>query len=238
MTVLHDDGLYRHIRFIRTTPKGPSSIYWFELITVPNALIFRGDGVSYVFSRLEDMFEFFRGPVGQINPDYWAEKVTDGQDRLKRYDADVFKARVLEAFIEDIRYGGVPRGTGRALREQVLNTEYYAAEYEVSARQALDEFEHDGYRFADTWEWDFKDWHWWYLWACHAIVWGIAYYDTGKRPEMPAPAATKEEKGAPQCKSGYSVAKRLLRVYGSAVLPSRRRPVVTVHLPELAGGEQ
>lgn len=34
------------------------------------------------------------------------------------------------------------------------------------------------FQFTDTWEWDLCDWSWWYLWACHAIVWGISQYDT------------------------------------------------------------
>jgi hypothetical protein len=36
------------------------------------------------------------------------------------------------------------------------------------------------FRFEDTWEWSFKDYDWWFLWACQAIVWGIAQYDAAK----------------------------------------------------------
>ena len=65
LTILHNDGLYRHIRF-----KNPKSIfYWFDLITWPGVLVFKGDMGCYVFSRLDDMFEFFTGPT--INPGYW-----------------------------------------------------------------------------------------------------------------------------------------------------------------------
>src|SRR3954466_1726422 len=72
VTVLHDDGLYRHLRF-----RSPDhSAYWFDLITVPGCLIFRGDGDSFVFSRTEDMFGFFRSSrEGSINPTYWSEKL-------------------------------------------------------------------------------------------------------------------------------------------------------------------
>jgi hypothetical protein len=105
LTVLHDDGLYRHLKF-----KQPgNSAYWFDLITA------------------------------------WDEHAAeDGLD--------------------------------------------YDVSYEESARQALNDFEyaveeHDStFRFTDTWEWDLKDFDWWYLWACHAIVWGIAQYDTARRP--------------------------------------------------------
>lgn len=171
MTVLHDDGLYRHIRF-----RGPrNEIAWFDLITVPGALFFQGDGQSFTFRRIEDMFQFFRGPVGHINPSYWAEKLTSCDAKVMKYDQELFEARVKEMFVEAARDGGVPAGTGKALREQVLDGDIY---YESEARRLLNDFEHKGFRFSDTWELSFEDYDWWYLWACHAIVWGIAKYDS------------------------------------------------------------
>jgi hypothetical protein len=177
MTVLRDDGLYRHLRF-----RGDRIFYWFDLITVPGTLIFQGDGQSFVFSRTEDMFEFFRGPVGRINPQYWAEKLTsirDGRAGVKVYSEDLFRQQVIESFVESAQCGGVPRGTGRALRERVLDDEGGYLGFEAEARRLLNEFEHDGFQFSDTWEWDVREHDWWFLWACHAIVWGIACHDAG-----------------------------------------------------------
>jgi hypothetical protein len=57
MTVLRDDGLYRHLRFQRPG----TSIYWFDLVTWPGRLVICGDCGDLMFSRLRDMFEFF-GP--------------------------------------------------------------------------------------------------------------------------------------------------------------------------------
>jgi hypothetical protein len=222
MTVAHDDGLYRHLRF-RHTGKNYSGYYWFDLITVPGALIFQGDGDGFIFQRVEDIFTFFRGRVGEINPHYWQEKVVSGRDRIRTYDERVFRAKVLEEFTEACQWG-VPRGTGRALREQLLDDDYSELHYEVGARDALDRFEHDGFRFEDTSEWDFRDYDWWFLWACHAMVWGIAYYDTGERPTVPIPAAkAPHEKVRPQ-----------QRVIAESEPPRRRsgyRPVVDVQLP-------
>lgn len=233
MTVLHDDGLYRHIQFRHTTPEGQSSIYGFDLITIPGTLIFQGDGDGYMFRRIEDMFQFFRGPVGDINPGYWAEKVTDGYERLQCYHEEIFKARVLNTFIEDVQTIGVPKGTGRALRERVLggvdDCEDDPTQYEANARQALADFEHSGYRFDYTDNWDFQDWHWWYLWTCHAIVWGIAYYDTGKRPTVPLPAAAKPRR-VPAPKSAFG-----RQWPTSGPVARNRRPIVDVQLPEPAG---
>jgi hypothetical protein len=183
MTVAHDDGLYRHLKF--RNPKH-SWNYWFDLITVPGALIFQGAGQSFVFRRTEDMFAFFRGSAwkGAPNYSYWAEELTDGgRDSVMRYSEDLFVREVKERFVEDIRDGSVPPGTSKALLEHF---EWVDHSFEQNARDALDSFEHKGFCFRDTWEWDFRDYHWWYLWACQAIVWGINRYDAARQPEAVA----------------------------------------------------
>jgi hypothetical protein len=192
MTVLHDDGLYRHLRF--RSPK--NSFYWFDLITVPGSLIFRGDGQSFVFARLDDMFEFFRGPVGRINPHYWAEKLTSHQrDEVKCYDRDIFERQVREAVDDAVRDGSAPVGLVQAVQESLLDSE--EIDYESGAREALRSFtfyknpadcfdprKQPDFQFHDTWEWDFRDYDWWFLWALHGIVWGIAQYDAAKPPAV------------------------------------------------------
>lgn len=70
MTVFRDDGLYRHIRFRRPNTMRTH----FDLITYPGYLCYSGDMGTYVFSRLDDMFEFFRTDR-DINPGYWSEKL-------------------------------------------------------------------------------------------------------------------------------------------------------------------
>lgn len=215
MTVLHDDGLYRHLRF-----RDPSSgFYWFDLVTWPGFLAFTGDMDGYVFTRVEDMFAFFRGH--KVKPGYWSEKVVDGRDRLKRYDEDVLEARVKEILAEYEKahpglateyeldkadFDALPRErrypydvTGK--REPVepktpddlrAMVEGYNADgalsYESGARELLRELE-DARVVADTWEWDLQTWDWQFLWACHAIVWGIGQYDAA-RADLPAEAVT------------------------------------------------
>jgi len=176
LEVLHDDGLYRHLKF-----KQPgNSAYWFDLITVPGALIFQGDGDSYVFRRIQDMFEFFRGPVGRINPVYWSEKLTDGRARVKVYQQELFEQLVKELFVESVKSGDWPRGLGMAVREEILDN--WEIGDENGAHRALANFEFNGFHFADTYELDFRDFDWWFLWACHAIVFGIAQYDAARVP--------------------------------------------------------
>ncbi len=190
LTILHDDGLYRHLRFRRPERGG----YWFDLITVPHALIFRGDGESFVFDRLDDMFEFFRGPVGWINEGYWAEKLTSDRDSVMRYSRDLFNQQVAEDLKE--AEAGWP-GVTAAWEKKVSGFfAEYNTEYEQDARAALNDFTYlpedatgEPFRFLDTWEWQLKDYHWWFLWARHGIVWGIAQYDAAKAA-APAEAVT------------------------------------------------
>lgn len=190
MTVRHDDGLYRHLRFAK--PGRGSWSYWFDILTWPGVLHVRGDiGTSYTFSGLADMFEFFRNPGGRINPHYWAEKLDDGRASVRVYSEGKLRRRVTDHFVETVREGGVPYGTGMALRKQVLNQDLSV---EDEARDVLDGFSYGGsgrLEFRDLWEWDFTDYDWLFLWACHAIVAGIQQYDAWRltvpahRPDMP-----------------------------------------------------
>lgn len=193
LTILHDDGLYRHLRFRGTEQ---AWAYWFDLVTWPNNLVFRGDGETFAFSRVEDMFGFFRDSSGwngqNINPQYWAEKITDGGERTMRYSETVFRRKLWSAVRDDIAdYRGLAKAVQAALEDYDTSTEFGANEF-------LRDFEYqvteDGpetilggristtrtFRFGGAWEWNLTDWHWWYLWACHAIQWGIQQYDQAK----------------------------------------------------------
>lgn len=178
MTVLHEDGLYRHIRFARPG----TGMYRFDLVTWPGYLAIAGDMDSYTFTRVTDMFEFFRAASGwnhsRINPGYWAEKVTDGRERAHRYSEDRFAQLVKETFVDVVRNGRAPAGLGKAVREEILDA--YDIGWESGAREALEAFEFKGFRFRDIWDWDFSDWDWHYLYACHAIQWGIEQYDRAR----------------------------------------------------------
>jgi hypothetical protein len=176
MTVMHDDGLYRHLRFMNPEFGG---IYRFDLITWPGRLTICGDiKEAYTFARLPDMFEFFRGH--EVNPDYWSEKLDGDRRRVETYDQDSFERQVKEHVAEAIRSGDAPRGIGAEIKREIF--EWGDITYEDGARKELENFSHEGWRFEDTWEWNFRDWDWAFLWACNAIVWGIAQYDARPRP--------------------------------------------------------
>src|SRR5688572_3976922 len=150
MTVLHDDGLYRHLRFQAPS----SSFYWFDLVTWPGKLAFAGDGEAFVFSRLEDMFEFFRMSGGRINPGYWAEKLVTDHKAAEAYSTEKFTARVTEALADaEDDYPGVTAAWA-------AHVEDFDIHYEVNAREALEDFKftpadapkgQEPFQFTDTW---------------------------------------------------------------------------------------
>lgn len=178
MTVHLDDGLYRHISFAQ--PEHAWS-YWFDIVTWPGNLHIRGDiSDSYTFNRVPDMFEFFRNPGSRINPHYWAEKLDGGRPSAKVYSEERFRQLVVEHFVEQVKYCDAPRGLGKALRADVLSLDL---SNEREARDALESFQFADFQFEDLWEWDFHDWDWSFLWACHAVVWGIGQYDAAKAAE-------------------------------------------------------
>jgi hypothetical protein len=106
MTVLHDDGLYRHLRFSRPDRSG----YWFSLTTWPQKLTVNGDVGTYVFSRTEDMLEFFRGSTcsGGPNFGYWDEKVVASSNPTVDFSPQLFETRSMSTSKRSRR-----RSTGR-----------------------------------------------------------------------------------------------------------------------------
>lgn len=190
MTILHDHGLYRHLRF--AAPDG--SGYRFALVTWPNKLIFTGEVGTYAFAvwPTEDMFRLFResSTDGRPNIGYWHEKLIAWNEPAIQFSNDLFEAKVAEELAKAEEW--FP-GVTAAWREK---TEGFLAEYstdtEEAAREALAAFEYlpegqfgEAWRFRYASEWKLDGYDWRYLWACHAIVWGIARYDA---TTAPAPA--------------------------------------------------
>jgi hypothetical protein len=184
MTILHDDGLYRHIRFERKDSSG----YWFSLTSWPQKLAVNGSVGTYVFSRMEDMFEFIRTScsTGVPNHTYWDEKIVAAGEPAITYSMDLLEKEVAEYFVETEAEKHWP-GVTEAWNEKVNG---FLAEYDTTnehgARHALHDFTYkpddapDGgepFQFYDTQDWTLQDYDWKYLWCCHAAMWGISQYD-------------------------------------------------------------
>ena len=173
MTVLHDTGLYRHLRF----QKPGTRIGQFDIVTWPGHLSFTGDMGSYVFARLADMLEFFRdGRSGsiQVNLAYWAEKcqAADRDSGIKEYSAAKFREEI-ERWLDD---GEATPECRAEARSSVL---VFADEGEYAARSAAESFEYEGFEFTDFWEADCQEWTARYVWCCFALAWAVRQYDSG-----------------------------------------------------------
>lgn len=187
LSVLLDDGLYRHLRFA----KPGTSIYRFDLVTWPGYLAIVGDAGDWVFARTADMLAFFvpegreaqaTVPVARverlhaINPQYWSEKlVAPRPDGAETYSHEAYCERVVEWF-RDASVDLTPSDRAdlyTAVRDQLLAGDVHG---EHEAHRALYDFEHAGRRIADTWDWGLREYRHDFLWCCFAIVWGITEY--------------------------------------------------------------
>lgn len=179
MTILLDQGIYRHLRFMQPG----NSMYWFDVITWPGNLTIRGDMGTYTFSRLDDMFQFFGGrQAGYVNESYWAEKLVsvDKQSPAKEFDEDLFKQRVTENFWER-REEFEPSEAVEiwdAIRDQIFDD--YAGRYDAhQCHELLNHFVSpvDGFGYSDSWEWgNFDDYGVHFVWCLHAITHAIRTY--------------------------------------------------------------
>lgn len=206
LTVLRDDGVDRHLRF----REPGTSCYGFDLITWGGHLLITGDCGSFLFRRLEDMFEFFRSdrePKDELhlNPQYWSEKLlaTDCNGRrggaATEFSKEKFEASIKrwfdEHFEEEIREDAEPDeesgfhdsmsiATRKARRDAIwaeIESDVLAhSDNEHQAAQAAYDFEHDGFNFQDFYEVDNTEYTFHFIWCAYAIAWGIKRYDEAK----------------------------------------------------------
>lgn len=193
INIIKDDGLHRFIRFKRPD----STSYWFDLITWPGYLCISGDCGTYVFSRTEDMFEFFKmddndfnknnDRLLNINPYYWGEKLEAiGRQGCTEFDSEEFEDKVkrcFESYFESEDYSEeVKKDVWQEIKSDVL----FYSDDEHEANKAAHDFIYDlpdgeKFEFVDFWDYGRAGrftWH--YIWCLYAIVWGIIKYDEVK----------------------------------------------------------
>ena len=181
MVVLRDDGLHKHLQFRRPG----TYCMGFDIVTWPGYLAYTGDMGCFVFTRIPDMFEFFRtdrthgkqdGSL-KINRSYWAEKcVAQDRNGIMAYSPETFRRAVLDR----LKWcDSLPPGTRAAVKDQVLSR---ADDGEHEAMRAAIDFEHEGFRFSDFWETNCREYTYHYLWCCYALAWSIKQYDDAKVP--------------------------------------------------------
>lgn len=186
--IIQDNGTMRLIRF----KKEDSRNYWFDLITWPGQLCISGDCGTYVFSRIPDMFQFFRMDERDkdkelsINPGYWGEKLQSiGTNAgYKEFDEEVFRERVKYHFdnymADDAEDDDVKEELWNAIEGEVLSF-MYDGEYEAYSRIHNFSYESpngENYRFIDFFDSGSTDSYTVnFIWCLYAIVWGIKKYD-------------------------------------------------------------
>lgn len=187
LDVVLDNGLlYRHLRFRRPG----SYCMGFDIITWPGYLAYCGDMGAYTFTRVEDMFTFFRDdrwrqgqPGLHINPGYWSQKcvAADRDDGITEYDADLFRERILE-WLNDIEADDELR---QAVHDEILP---HADDGEALACAAVYDFGFDGRNpFQDFFEVNLRVYTLRFLWCCYALAWGIGKYDEHKAKAVSNP---------------------------------------------------
>jgi len=182
MTVLRNDGTYRHLRFRRPE----SYCMGFDVLTWPGYLAVTGDMGEYVFQRIEDMFEFFRQPELRINEQYWAEKcqAADRRGKIEEFAPDTFRAEVLAWIAER------DEEEGAELLQEVEDCVFSRLDGgEYAAYAALHDVERDRNPvFQDFGEVRCREYTFHFQWILYAIVWAIHQFDA-------KPAATEQEGG-------------------------------------------
>lgn len=179
-TRLKDDGVYRHLRF----SKPGSSVYRFDIITWPGYLAIAGDCGDYVFSRLEDMFDFFRSGIRdegfRINPGYWGEKCrsVNSQSGLKTYCTETAKKNLREAL--EYSYPDDDERIDKFMSKVPFDDgqhEFYRYLY----HEAGDPYNHDEGDLVPQFDCEMpacERWDYHFIWCLFAIVQGISIYDS------------------------------------------------------------
>lgn len=194
MRVVHDSGLHRHLTF----HKPGTSNLMFHLTTWPGFLAISGDCDDFMFRRLDDMFTFFRpsgaapeNGIGRLDIGYWASKVVAASRTggLEQFSAVRYKAALaacLESHLE-----ALSQEDATPARDAFEGA--FAGSDPMDAHEAIDQAM--GYTCpvtgetpcAEFWDYTLTEPSYGFVWACHAIRWGIARYDA-QMARRPAPA--------------------------------------------------
>jgi hypothetical protein len=140
----------------------------------------------YVFSRIDDMFQFFRGKEAgplRINEGYWSEKLeaTSKTDGHYEYSSEKLESHVKE-WLDDVEADDELRDR---IKDEVLN---YSQDGEHPARQAMFDFKYEKrHPFQESWECNFSEYTHRFIWCCYAIAWGIRQYDLSKATVQTVP---------------------------------------------------
>lgn len=190
MRVLREDGVYRHLR----CQQPGTYCMAFDVITWPGHLCYTGDMGTFVFSRLPDMFQFFRGDEdGRIDRRYWAEKCfAADRDGIREYREALFQEAVAGRVAEFIENEGLTDDEAADLRQCVEDEVLCSGDNHQDAVAAAMAFRWAPNSatlgrevFSDFWEHRLEDYTGRFTWCCFALRWAIARYDAQKGEAQP-----------------------------------------------------
>ena len=176
LEIRKDEGVYRHI--VMGIPGSGNMRY--EIVTYPGCLCYSGDMGSYTFSRIDDMFRFFRQTDElKINTGYWHEKM-DAEDRFSKskvFDNDIFK-QTLKQLLDD-HFECESDDSNKAAIWADIESDILGSldDGEVYARQQMDDFSSHGFDFQGCCHVSCDDYTYKFIWCLYAIVHAIMEYD-------------------------------------------------------------
>ena len=174
LTVNLDQGLFRDLTIMK-----PNSVdMHYHITTRPDYLMFTGDMGSFVFTRLNDMFNFFRSKDEyRINTGYWTEKIEAGE--YEKYSPDAARAALNQAFEnwkEDTDFSVNNIAAEKEYLDEIDTDDYY--EFIEAVRNWTPN--RGGVDLDDFWENNLNEYTFHYIWCCYAIVHAIKLYDAQK----------------------------------------------------------
>lgn len=189
LTIIKNEGTHRHIRMAQPGTNNQS----YEIITWPGSLCYTGDMGTFVFSRLDDMFNFFRRDHENpkrpwVNLSYWHEKLEaiDRIDGSKSFDIDTFHKAIKEYACD---FAGVEIVEELTQEQQEDLEPLLRTDDEYEAVAAVRDFDSKWLDLTDFWENRCQEYTPRYVWACYAIVHAIDKFDEATRAPALAPDA-------------------------------------------------
>lgn len=172
-----NEGLYRHLHF----SKPRNSYLWFDIVTWPGCLTIRGDMGTWIFSRVEDMFTFFRSNKLAINESYWSEKLLNGTSShgarwsAQEFDEEHFRKTLIDHLTNHYDLQGERLvAVTKDLNEQM---NFCSGQGQHAFLQAAYDFKSHGFEFECCELPSGMVYQYQFLWCLYAIVWGIQQYD-------------------------------------------------------------
>lgn len=183
--IIHkDDGVFRHI----TLKNSESYNRHYHLTTWPGYLAVSGDMGEWVFTRLQDMFDFFRaGPyeqMGKISFRYWAEKcrAADKNTLIWAYDEDLY-VQAIRSDMASYLSGFSLSEAKTIVSEAIYDDLFVPPETQDGALEKAMYWDcpvNGGFPFQDFWDHRLQSLTPGFKWICYAIQWGIRQYDLEK----------------------------------------------------------